>query len=239
MQAFWLNYDSDLTFLDGAAAVQLDAIGADQIIPFVAENTELNVISLNSVTVPVTVRPVRRGFRTGDAVHSQPDDRRAFRAHASEMFPGVDLSQARYMRIQTPGAPIAATAMIKGFQVPFESAVVNGVNTLSRTEITFPHVVTGSLAGANYTTTVGVTNLSGSSQTVSLTFNPADGNPIVTTRTIAGNGAFRETSQSLFGLNGEFQTGWVSVNGTAPLTVSPRTPTQSRARLRLCLRGCR
>ena len=119
MQAFWLNYDSDLTFLDGAAAVQLDAIGADQIIPFVAENTELNVISLNSVTVPVTVRLFGADSELATPFTRSLTIAAAFRARASEMFPGVDLSQARYMRIQTPGAPIAATAIIKGFQVPF------------------------------------------------------------------------------------------------------------------------
>jgi len=108
--------------------------------------------------------------------------------------------------------------MIKGFQVPFESAVVNGVNVSSGAEMNFPHVVTGALSGANYTTTVGVTNLSNTAQTVTLTFNPSAGSPIVATRSLGGNGAFRETAQSLFNLGSVFQTGWVSVKGTAPLT---------------------
>jgi hypothetical protein len=83
--------------------------------------------------------------------------------------------------------------------------------------MTFPHVVNGTLTGAAYTTTIGVTNLSDASQTVTISFNPNQGKPIVTTRILPGRGALRETAQSLFGLSNEFQTGWVGVTGTASI----------------------
>jgi hypothetical protein len=85
-----------------------------------------------------------------------------FQAKVSALFPSADMTQARYIRIQTPGGPIGSTAVIKGFQVPVESAVVNGVNAGTRAQLVFPHLVNGALTGADYTTTIGVTNLSGS-----------------------------------------------------------------------------
>jgi hypothetical protein len=217
MQAFWLNYDANLTYLDGAEAIQLDGIGADQIIPLVAENTELSVISLYAA-VPVTIHLFGATMELAPAVTRTLAIASAFRASVSTMFPGIDLSQARYLRIQTPGAPIASTAIIKAFQVPVDSAVVNGINAGSRTEMIFPHVVNGSLTGANYTTVVGVTNLSRSAQTVTISFVPSDGPSIDVTRTLAANGSLRETAQSLFELSSDFQTGWVHVTGTAALT---------------------
>jgi hypothetical protein len=48
MHAFWLTYDSGITFLDGAQADQYDTIGPDQIIPLVTSETELSVISLQN-----------------------------------------------------------------------------------------------------------------------------------------------------------------------------------------------
>ena len=58
MQAFWLTYDSGLTFLDGAEAAQYDSIGPDQIIPFVTADSEVSVVSLQSgsISPAITVR---------------------------------------------------------------------------------------------------------------------------------------------------------------------------------------
>lgn len=108
--------------------------------------------------------------------------------------------------------------VIKGFLVSGESAVVNGANAGSRTEMNFSHVINGSVAGSNFTTVIGITNLATSSQTVTITFYPNGGGPIAVSRTLSGNGALRETAQGLFDLPFDFQTGWVAVSGTAPLT---------------------
>jgi hypothetical protein len=218
MQAFWLNYNGNLTFLDGAEAFQYETIGPDQIIPLVAEDTELNVISMNGVVVPVTVRLYGTDGELAPAFTRSVPVAGAFQATASEMFPGADMSQARYMRIRTPGGSIASTAVVKRFQVPFESVVVNGVNAGSRTDMTFSHIVTGALGGADYTTTIGVTNLSASAQVLTITWYPDQRAPIAITRSVAGNGALRETAASLFQLPPGFASGWIRVTGTAPLT---------------------
>jgi hypothetical protein len=91
------------------------------------------------------------------------------------MFPTADMTQAGYVRIGAPEGAVASTAMIKGFQVPTEVAVANGINAATGTEITFPHMVTGAFTGAAYTTTIGVTNLADVSQTLTISFNPGEG----------------------------------------------------------------
>ena len=67
------------------------------------------------------------------------------------------------------------------------------------------------------TTVIGVTNLAAFAQSVTITFHPNEGNPISIVRNIVSNGALRDTAQSLFGLQSGFQSGWVSVAGTAAL----------------------
>ena len=219
MQAFWLTYDAALTFLDGAEAAQYETTGADQIIPLVTADTELSVVSLQSLrtTLPVTVRLFGADVELAPAFQKDVATAGGFRARAGDMFPGVDFSQALYMRITTPGAAIASTALIRGFQVPIEAAVINGINAGTTLELDFPHIVNGTLAGSSYVTTIGVTNLSSAPQTVTITFTPEAGDPIVTTRVVSGHGALRETAGTLFGVSSDFQTGWVRVNGTAPI----------------------
>jgi len=219
-QAFWLNYDSDITFLDGAEADQLDTIGPDQIIPLVAGQAELNVINPNGIKVPITVRLFGENGELAPPFTSELPIAGGLQRQTSAMFPTVDMTQARYIRVRTPGAPIGCLVLIRGFLVPRESAVVNGANVATRNEVNFPHVINGALAGSNYTTVIGVTNLAAFEQSVSITFHPNDGNPITIVRNIASNGALRDTAQSLFGLPPAFQSGWVSVAGTSALTAA-------------------
>jgi hypothetical protein len=83
----------------------------------------------------------------------------------------------------------------------------------------FPHAVSGAGGGGNYTTEVGVTNLSATAQTVTISFTPeAGGSSTSVTRQLGANGAVRATAQSLFSFNAaEFQNGWIRVSGTAPI----------------------
>jgi hypothetical protein len=133
------------------------------------------------------------------------------------MFPSADITQARYMRI-TSTHSLASSALIKHFLVPFEAVVVNGINVGTASELNFPHVVSGTVPGASYTTSIGVTNLSSFPQSISITFNPDRGSPMTVSRDLPGNGSLRETLSSLFGLPSDFQTGWVRVSGTAAVT---------------------
>jgi len=168
--------------------------------------------------VPLTVRLFGADRELAPAFTQGINIAGAFQATALEMFPTADMSQARYMRVRTANSPIASTALVRKFGVPLESAIVNGVNAGSGIEMTFPHVVTGVLGNANYTTTIGVTNLSALPQVLTLTLNPDSASPITVTRNIVGNGALQETAASLFQLSSGFTAGWIRVTGSAPLT---------------------
>src|SRR5262249_27498809 len=162
-------------------------------------DTELTVLCLSGIRslVPITVR-----LFGGDGSELAPPfvqslpSAGALHANVSELFPAADITRARYVRIETPGPPSVSSALIKGFLVPLEAAVVNSVNVGRQTELTFPHVVNGATTGTNYTTMIGVTNLSSSPQTVTISFHAA-GSAFTVTRDLAGNGALRETAQSL------------------------------------------
>ena len=216
MQAFWMSYDAGLTFLDGAEAAQYDTIGADQVIPLVAGEAELNIINPNFSTSALTIRLFGGNGEIAPRVQPATAIAGGFQAQISSMFPSADMTQARYIRVRSALA-IASSAMIRGFLVPTESVVVNGVNVSPRTEATFPHVINGALAGANYTTVIGLTNTSAASQTVTITYNGDGRDPIAVTRTVPANGALRETAESLFGLAADFQSGWVQASGTAAI----------------------
>jgi hypothetical protein len=218
MQAFWLTYDSSMTFLDGAAAAQIDTIGTVQTIPFVTANTELNVISLQSaITTSITIHVYGAdGELTSPAVRRLPPAG-ALRASLADIFSNADLSGALYVQVVSPDAAIVSAAVIRGFQRSADVGVVNGVNAFPGTEITFPHVVNGTLPNADYTTTIGVINASDAPQTITITFNPESGPPIVVTRALSPHGALRDTAQSLFGLTRTFRTGWVRVSGAEPV----------------------
>jgi hypothetical protein len=218
MQAFWLTYDSSMTFLDGAEAAQSDTIGTIQTIPFVTRDTELNLISLQSaITVSITIHVFG-----SDRELASPSIRRlppagALRASLSDLFPNTDLSGALYVQIVSPDAAIVSAALVRGFQRGSDVGVVNGVSGVSGTEIIFPHVVNGVVPNAEYTTAIGVINASDAPQTVTITFNPVGGPPLVITRVLSPHGALRETAQSLFGLTNVFRTGWMRVSGAEPV----------------------
>src|SRR5262249_13994220 len=219
--AFWVRYEGSLTYLDRAEAAHYENTRADQIIPLGAADTTMDVVCVSGLRslLPITIRLFGPdGGELAPAVVQNLPNAGAFQAQLSDMLPSADIAQARYVRIRTSGPAIASTALIKSLLVPVEAAVVNGVNVSARTEMNFPHVVHGALTGANYSTLIGVINVSNSPQSVTITFNPAEGSSIVATRSLTGNGVLRETAQSLFGLSSEFQTGWVQVGGSAPLT---------------------
>ena len=218
MQAFWLNYDADLTFLDGSDAAQYETIGADQIVALVAGQAELNIINPNFAKLTLTIRLFGSDGELAPAFTTDLPIAGAFQASVSTMFPSADMSQARYIRIRSATLPIASTILIHGFLVATDNVAMNGQNVGSQTDLTFAHVVSGPLGGANYTSVVGITNPGNSAQTITATFTPDGGNPITVTRTVAANGALRETAQNLFGLSSTFQNGWVRVSGTAPIS---------------------
>jgi len=215
IQGFWLSGDFS-TYADGGAST---AAALDQVFPLVAGQTEINVANAGAVSNSITIR-----IRDADGIDMAAPVVRSiagngvFQAQASALFPTVNLSAARHIRV-TANSPIVGTSVIRGF-LSNESAVLNGVDSNSKlTELNFAHVVSGAAGGANYSTVLGVTNLSGSSQTVTFTFHPEPGGAAISaSRTISIAGSVRETAQNLFGFSSGFQDGWVQVSGAAPLT---------------------
>jgi hypothetical protein len=218
MQAFWLSYDTAITSLDGAEAAGYDTIGSDQVIPLVAGSTELNVINPNFLSFGITIRLYGERGELAPGVSRSLPAAGAIQSRVSDLFPSADLNDARYLRVNSNAATIATSAMIRGYLVANESAVINGVNISSRKELIFPHVINGSLGSANYTTILGVTNTSTIRQNVTLTFNSESGDSFSVTQLLEAGGSMRQAAQDLFGLSSVFQNGWVKVSGTNSIT---------------------
>jgi hypothetical protein len=178
----------------------------------------LNVINPNFLTLSVTIRIFGSNGALAPAVTRTLPVAGALQSPVSDLFPGVDISQARYIRIGTNTATIASSAVIRGYLVPSESLVINGLNVTTRTQMIFPHVINGVLGNAAYTTELGITNTSNSPQTVTLTFNSDAGGTFTVTRGLSAGGSLREPANTLFDLPTGFRSGWVTVTGTAPIT---------------------
>lgn len=215
LQGFWLGGDFS-TYADGGSAASATR---DQIFPLVAGQTEINIANAAGVSNAVTIR-VRDadGADMAASVTRTIAGNGAFQVQVSTLFPGVNLTLARHVRV-TSALPAVGTSVIRGF-LSSESAVLNSVDSNSTlTQLNFPHVVSGAIGGANYSTVLGVTNLSSGAQTVTFTFHPeASGAPISVQRNVSVAGSIRDTAQSLFNFPQAFQDGWVQVSGTAPLT---------------------
>jgi len=216
LQAFWLGGDF-ATFADGGAAA---TASLEQVFPLVIAQTEINIANGVGTSNTVTIR-VRdnNGVDLAAPVNRALAGNGGFQSQVSALFPGVDLTQARHIRV-TGTAPFAGTSVTRGFIVGVESAVLNGVDATSTlTTLNFPHAVSGAVGNVNYTTAIGVTNLSPNAQTITLTFHPEPtGAPISVQRSLSPAGSVRATAQVFFGLSAAFQDGWVEVSGTAPIT---------------------
>jgi hypothetical protein len=216
LQGFWLNYASDVSFIDGAEAA---ATALDQVIPLVAGATEINIANPAAASNDITIALFgEAGTSMGTATASIPPHG-VYRSMFSTAFPSVNVANVRYVRV-TSAQPAAASAMVRGYLVTTDTAVVNGVNRAgTNTQMNFPHVVSGIGGGGDYTTEVGVTNLSATAQTVSISFTSETGGPATTvTRPLAANGALRAAAKDLFSFNqAEFKNGWIRVSGTAPI----------------------
>jgi hypothetical protein len=214
LQGFWVGGDFK-TVTDGADSAPT---ADDLVFPLVTAGTELNIAntapSTNSVAIMLFAAD---GTELASAVTRSIAPAAVLQSQVSALFPAANLDNARYVRA-TGSAGLTGTAVINGFLVA-EWGVTNAVSVASAgTGANLPHVVSGAGGGANYTTVIGVTNLSSSPQTVSITFTPESGSPITVPVPIATNGSLRDTAQHLFNLPPDFQTGWIAITGTAPLT---------------------
>ncbi len=219
LQGFWLNYAGDVSFIDGAEAA---STALDQVVPLVAPSTELSITNTGATSNSVTINLFgEAGTALGSAVTTSIPSNGVYKADVATMFSAnaATMANARYLRV-TGTLPVATTALVRNYLVPTDTAVVNGVDrTSTNTQMNFPHVVSGIGGGGNYTTEVGVTNLSGTGQTITISFTPeAGGAATSVTKTLAANGALRSTAKDLFSFNqAEFKNGWIRVSGTAPI----------------------
>jgi hypothetical protein len=192
-------------------------VSNDLIFPLVTTSTELNVAntagSANNVTIRIFAAD---GTELAAAQSRSVAVNGVLQIQASALFPGVNLDNARYIRV-AGAAGLTGTAVINGFLVN-EWGVTNAVPASSvATEANFPHVVSGVGGGGNYTTVVGVTSLSSAPQTVTLAFTPEAGGAATTVqKQIAANGSLRDTVQNIFSFSSStFQNGWIKVTGTS------------------------
>ena len=217
LTGFFLTGDFT-TFTDGADAAPTST---DLVLPLVVTNTEINVANTAATTASVTLSlRDANGSELGSSAQSIAG-MGVFQGQAASVFSGVDLGQATHILI-TGGTSISAVAVVTDFLVSPSIGVTNGVPTSSTTtELNFAHVISGEAGTANWLTTVGVTNLGPSTNTVTVTFTPLIGSPISAQRTIAANGSLRESAEALFGFTSSvFEDGWVQVISlsSAPIT---------------------
>src|SRR5262249_22563992 len=151
----------------------------------------------------------------------------AVKADIATLFPTVDdLSLPSHMRIVCKCAnanPFAATVIAKNMMAAPSWAAANGVPASSTsTTLYFPHLVDGPQSNANWTSIIGLTNLSTTSANdVVLNFYSESGTTFrMTQQTLPRNGGLRFTARQLFALDPGFQNGWVRVTSTSGLPLT-------------------
>jgi hypothetical protein len=220
LHGFWMNYDGALTSVDGAEAADS---AVDLVIPFVAGETELNIVNPGPASQSVTLRLYgEAGVELATSVDRAIASHGVLQESAAVLFPAADINNARYVRVTASAHPVTATAMIGKFLVPSDKAVINGVDRASMTyQAAYPHVVSGVVGGGNYTTVIAIANLARAwwlKQQVTISFMPQSGGaPLTITREIPVDGAIQGSLQSLFSLDpSRYYDGWIQITGTAP-----------------------
>src|SRR6266446_2881754 len=215
LQGFWLGGDF-VSFADGAEAA---GTAAELIFPRVAGQTEINVVNPNTSSITVTFR-----LFGANGVEVAPSRVQTLTGHgflqsrSSSLFSGPSVAQGTHIRVTCPGT-CTGTSVLSNYLVSPSWGVLNAVDAASTlTVANFPHVISGVGAGGNYTTVIGVTNLTPNAQNVTLTFTPASGAAQSVTQLVPGSGGIRDTAQNFFNLPSGFSDGWIKVTGTAPIT---------------------
>jgi len=218
LTGFWLSGDF-ATYTDGAESAPS---ATSMVLPLITQQTEISVANISGAANTIRLRLVGPdGIDVLPPVTQTLAAKGLFQASAGSIFPSAAFNLALYVALgSTTETPFTATSLVRSFVVQTESAVLNAVDvTTSNSTLHFAHVISGSLGGSNYTTLIGVTNLTTAAQTVTLTFNPEpSGDPIVVQRNLPAGGTLRETAQNIFSLSAGFKDGWVRVTGTQTIT---------------------
>lgn len=216
LQGFWLGGDF-ATYTDGAAAAEAYI---DHLLPVVG-NSEINIANSSVGSVAATIFAFdANGNQLATAFQALPP--KAFmQSSLSGLFSPQVVAQTTHLRISC-STPFATTVVFKDSLAPQSWGVINGVDAgVFVDELRFPHVVSGEIGGANYSTLLNVANLSNEPQVVTFRFTPDGASSPSATASIqvAGNGTIRLSATGLFGFAGNvFRNGWVKVEGQSGLT---------------------
>src|SRR5262245_24497139 len=220
--------------------VEAETASSELILPLITISSEITVVNTGSRNTTIRIKLYNvNGRQAADPVVRVIPPKGIFRAPAATLFTPLDWSSVTHAKISS-GAPAIAAAQVRDGVAP-SLLFVNAVSLpASPSTIVFPHVLQGQIGSSQYITTLGITNLSSSSQTMTLTFYPADGAPPQTIqRMYPGNGSVRASASSIFGFGDEFRLGWVKVsaprgavgfasNADVALGASAFTPGMSR-----------
>jgi hypothetical protein len=224
LTGFWLIFDANFSNSgDGAEAAPT---ATNQVLPIAAETTELNIASPGAVQdVQIEVFG-EAGVPLADPVIRHINANGVFKADVATLFNSANMANARYIRVVS-ASPVASCAVVRSFLVESDAAIVNGVSTAPQAQV--QHVVfPQSINDNDWTSVIGITNLSSSDNMVTITFTPAKdlaGVPTVTgaastvSRTLSPYGALRQNVRDVFGFsNAQAQEGWIRVDGSEALT---------------------
>ena len=219
----WVQATSDVAGLcgflmmgDGLSVtenVEAETANSGLILPYITISSEITVVNTGSRNTTIRIKLYNvNGRQVADPVVRVLPPKGIFKAPATTLFTPLDWSSVTHAKISS-GAPAVAAAQARGGLAP-SLLFVNAVSAPAvPSTLVFPHVLQGQVGYSRYNTTLGITNLSSSSQTMNLTFYPADGSPPQTVqRAYSGNAGVRASAQNIFGFGDEFRFGWVKVS---------------------------
>lgn len=217
LQSFW-DGGNFSTYMDAAPAAP-SARGL--LFPLVTGQTEINVANIGSGVNTVTFRVF--GASGNELANARTQDIQTngiYSIGASSLFPSVNFSSNSAVIRATGTLDIAGTSVTIDYPVAPSWTIVNGIDSsLSLFEINFPHVPSGPMDGSPaWLSILGISNISTSAQTATLTFTHNNGTLFQVTRTIPAGGNLRESVHTLFNFPVGYQEGWVKVTGSAALT---------------------
>src|SRR5262245_18637024 len=191
-----------------------------------SESTQLAVIAFSkddilhivntssqSGTVQVTLND-----RTGSPLATRSIALGAFQPSSLRLG---DLSDDAGIRLVSITANIAVSAAVTtilpgGLDIGLTNA---GAVSGAPSTLLFPFAPNGPQGASNWTTVIGVANISSTSQTIGLTFTTDSGSPINIQRTLAPGASVVDSVGNLFGLSATLLTaGWIRVTGSGGLT---------------------
>jgi len=215
----WVQATSNVAGLRGfsmtgdGANVEAETANSELILPLITVSSEITVVNTSSRNTTIRIKLYNfNGRQVADPVVRVIAAKGIFRSSATTLFSPLDWSLVTHAKISS-GAPAIAAAQVRDGFAP-SLLFVNAVTvSAGPSTVVFPHVLHGQIGASQYITTLGITNLSSSSQTMTLTFYPADGAPPQTIqRTYPSNGSVRASASTIFGFGDEFRLGWVKVS---------------------------